>query len=204
MTTKAKSYRLPWTLPEEVCYYLEISEGVFTCMMRGSEPERKAGALIAEHWTKRSDKAGRDLPFGLYIPRRYGLTGSERAALADSGQAERERGLRSLRLIEQIAIDTGLTPDDVKRQLNSVQDSDSIDYPAISPYLSQFLEIISETEPAEESDKVVTIYMRRIIPQWSDALTASLHSRIMEDLQAFAYMENVDESGGEEKKEETP
>lgn len=207
MNKKKPLYRMPWELAKPSKYYVQTSLAILS-LMRDCDPSSKEAVdLIEEHWSSECELAGKELPYGLYIPRRYGLTGLERAVLADTESYERQRAIEGLKLIERIATETLLNPDEVKRQLGLLEQKKFDECKLMLPYMSAFTELVMTTEPPSSEDRIITIYMHRIIPKWTVQLTTALHSRIVDDLRSFAYSESLDDmvpSETDEKKDQAP
>lgn len=200
MTQSAKKYRLPFDLPPSADHEILIDPGEFAAMMSGEDIEIEAAELLAISWTERADGVdpltSRVPDFGIVIPRRFGLTARESKEIADDSARVRKVTLALYEMIDRISSEV------LDRSIETVH-TDVMAFgetkylvPYLRPYLDDLMRI-DDYSPHIYSEKLSTIHMQRVIPEWTIEHTATLRSGMVASLLEFAMIE---EGAAEPKK----
>ncbi len=191
MSTKSPNYRLPFDLPPASDYEVLIDQAEFAAMLMGDEASVDAATLIAECWTARADKTpANEPPFGILIPRRYGLTAMESRNLGHDAEKVRAVTLAIYELVDKIATEAG-DGREVAEIHNAILTFGDTKYmpPYLRPYLAELMSLDTDSTQTY-SEKLATIHMQRAIPAWAAEHTASIRSGLADGLMKFAGLED--------------
>lgn len=197
---QSQQIRYPFDLLPDTYYQIVITREVASNMHHASEIERKTVELIAKNWTDRANTAivsgGLEPPFGLSIPRRWGLTGPERKKMSDTSEQDRIHRLKSTELIKKITKETNASVEEIRARLVAE------DPELIEKYTDELIEIDRPTETPDPFVVIATTYIQRVIPDWKIENTEALAESILQDIAEFHRLEH--EGMVIEKKDQQP
>ncbi len=180
-----KKIEFPFDLPKAPeSFFIAVPPVICKLMCEGTTEEQSTISLIAPKLEQKGDE------WGLLIPRHFGFSAPEMQQIKANAQTERDMSLRSLRVLKTIADETGKETGEIFAEASKLKDGDFSQAP---DWLLKYGEQLIDAQAPMDRDfgrEKATLYLQRVMPNWTRDNTDALHPRILEQVYKFDDLES--------------